>query len=267
MSAPLTAVLLALAGAALPAAPVDRFPDAASSYLVAVNGRVLWAREPDRARPPASLTKIMTALLVLERSGKLDEWIKVSEKAARATGTRVGLAAGDEIRVQDALTAALVSSSNDACLALAEHLAGRADAFVALMNRRARELDLGSTRFENPCGHDAPNHYSTARALWRLAQAALAFPEFRRIVALERTEVKTRGGRSLSVVTGNALLGRARGTTGVKTGFTPAAGKCLVVRAEREGTEVLMVLLGAPDRWWTAARMLEAAFDEAGRGG
>lgn len=267
MPAPLAVSLLALALAALPGTPPDRFPDAASAYLVAVNGRVLWARQPDAARPPASLTKIMTALIVLERGGALDGWIKVSQKAARATGTRLGLSDGDELRALDALTATLVSSSNDACLALAEHVAGSAEAFVALMNRRAGELELGSTRFENPCGHDAPNHYSTARALWRLAQVALAFPEFRRIVALERAEVRTRGGRSLSVVTGNALLGRALGTTGVKSGFTPAAGKCLVVRAERGGTEVLMVLLGAPDRWWTAARILEAAFDEAARGG
>jgi D-alanyl-D-alanine carboxypeptidase (penicillin-binding protein 5/6) len=264
---PLAAALLALVPAALAAPPPDRFPDAATSYLVAVNGSILWARQPDIARPPASLTKIMTALLVLERNERLDEWIQVSPEAARATGTRLGLRAGDEIRALDALTAALVSSSNDACLALAEHVAGGADAFAELMNRRAGELELGSTRFENPCGHDAPNHYATARALWRVTQAALSFPEFRRIVALERTEVRTRGGRRWSLVTGNALLGRARGTTGVKSGFTPAAGKCLVLRAERGGIEVLIVLLGAPDRWWTAARMLEAAFDEAPRGG
>jgi len=261
------AALLALAPVA-PAAPLeDRFPHAAASYLVAVDGRLLWARAPEKPLPPASLTKIMTALLVLERGGSPDEWLKVSPRAAKATGTWLGLRAGDQIRAGDALTAMLVSSANDACLVLAEHIAGSVEAFVELMNRRAVDLGLSATRFENPCGHDAPGHHSAAMDLWRLTQRALAFPEFRRIVALERAEVRTRDGRSLSAVTGNALLGRVRGATGVKSGFTPAAGKCLVGRAERDGTEVVIVLLGAPDRWWTAAKMLEAAFDEAAHGG
>jgi D-alanyl-D-alanine carboxypeptidase (penicillin-binding protein 5/6) len=247
-------------------APADRFPHAASSYLVAVEGRVVWAHDPDVPRPPASLTKIMTALLLLEQGWAPDAWVKVSERAARATGTHLGLRAGEEVRALDLLTAALVPSANDACLALAEHAAGNADAFVARMNKRANELGLGATRFENPCGHDAPRHLASALDLWKLTRVALAQPEFRRLVAIERTEVKTRAGRSLSVVTGNALLGRARGASGVKSGFTPAAGKCLVARAERDGTEVVVVLLGAPDRWWTAAAILEAAFEEAASG-
>ena len=264
---PLAAVLLALAPAALAAPAADRFPDAATAYLVAVNGRILWARKPDAPLPPASLTKIMMGLVVLERGVPREEWVRVSGKAAQATGTRLGLRAGDEIRAGDALVASLVSSSNDACLALAEHVAGSGSAFAALMNRRASELGLEGTHFANPCGHDAPGHQSTARSLWRLTQAALGSPEFRRIVALERAEVRTRDGRTLSVVTGNALLGRARGATGVKSGFTPAAGKCLVARAQRGDTDVVVVMLGAPDRWWTAARILEAAFDEAAAGG
>ncbi|HVP65842.1 MAG TPA: serine hydrolase [Anaeromyxobacteraceae bacterium] len=261
------AAVLAIAPTALAAPPADRFPDAATAYLVAVNGRVLWERKPDLPLPMASLTKVMTGLVVLERGGRPDDWVRVSEKAARATGTRLGLRAGDEIRAGDALAAALVSSSNDACLALAEHVAGSAQAFVELMNRRAAELGLDATHFEDPCGHDAPGHRSTARSLWRLTRAALEKPEFRRLVALERTQVRTRDGRTLSIVTGNALLGRAPGATGVKSGFTPAAGKCLIARAERGPTEVLVVLLGAPDRWWTAARILEAAFGEAASGG
>lgn len=264
-----TALLALLGPAALAAESpvVDRFPNAAASYLVAVNGRVVWAHAPDTPLPPASLTKIMTALLVLEGPGKPDEWVRVSPRAAASTGTRLGLRAGDEIRAVDALTAALVSSSNDACMALAEHVAGSAPAFVERMNSRASELGLASTHFENPCGHDAPAHRSTARDLWTLTREALARAEFRRVVALERAEVRTRAGRAMTVVSGNALLGRAPGTTGVKSGFTPAAGKCVVARAERAGTEVVVVLLGAPDRWWTAAKMIEVSFDEARRGG
>ncbi len=266
---PATALLSLLASApsAAESTAVDRFPNAGASYVVAVNGQVVWAHAPDAALPPASLTKIMTALLVLEEGAPPDEWIRVSSRAAAATGTRLGLRAGEEVRVLDALTAALVSSANDACLALAEHAAGSASAFVERMNRRAKELALSSTHFQNPCGHDAQGHLSSARDMWILTREALARPEFRRIVALERTEVRTRSGRKIPVVTGNALLGRARGANGVKSGFTPAAGKCVVARAEREGTEVVIVLLGAPDRWWTVARMLEASFDEASRGG
>jgi D-alanyl-D-alanine carboxypeptidase (penicillin-binding protein 5/6) len=209
----------------------------------------------------------MTALLLLERGWDPAAWVAVSPRAARATGTRLRLRAGDRITAGEALAATLVGSANDACLALAEHAAGSAEAFVERMNRRAAELGLAATRFANPCGHDAPGHRSSARDMARLARAALALPEFRRMVALPRTEVRTQGGRRIEVLTGNALLGRLRGAAGVKSGFTPAAGKCVVALAERDGTEVLVVLLGAPDRWWGVAAMIEFAFDEAVGGG
>jgi D-alanyl-D-alanine carboxypeptidase (penicillin-binding protein 5/6) len=254
------AVALA-AGEALPTD--DRFPAAGDAYVVAVNGRPVWARAPDLPLPPASLTKIMTALLVLERDWRPGEWMKVSARAAAATGSRLGLRAGDEITVGDAVTATLVSSANDACRALAEHAGGSEAGFVRRMNARARELGLASTRFENACGHDAPRHRSSARDLLRLAQVALANAEFRRTVAVQRAWVTTRGGRRLEVRTGNALLGRLDGARGVKSGYTSGAGRCLVGLAERDGTEVLVVLLRAPDRWWTSAALFEAAFEEA----
>jgi D-alanyl-D-alanine carboxypeptidase (penicillin-binding protein 5/6) len=262
-----------LAALALPgpraraAAPEDRFPDAAASYLVAVGGEEIWGRGADAPRPPASLTKIMTGLLALEQGGDPGAWVRVSPRAARATGSRLGLRAGESVRAGDLLAAALVSSANDACLALAEHLGGSAEAFVARMNARARALGLDATRFQNPCGHDAPGHRSSARDLLRLTRAALALPAFRDLVARERVRVVTRGGRGLEAATGNALLGRLAGARGVKSGFTPGAGKCLVALAERGGVEVLLVLLDAPDRWWAAAGMVEAAFEEAARRG
>jgi D-alanyl-D-alanine carboxypeptidase (penicillin-binding protein 5/6) len=264
------ALLLAAAGPAAGAegpAPVDRFPEAAASYLVEVQGRPLWARAPDAPRLPASLTKIMTALLVLEAGGKPEEWVLVSPRAARETGTRLGLRAGERIRAGDALAATLVASANDACLALAEHVAGSAGAFVDRMNRRAAALGLAATTFENPCGHDAPGQRSSASDLLRLTRAALALPEFRRLVAREEVSLATRDGRSLRGRTGNALLGRLDGAAGVKSGFTPGAGKCLVALVERDGVEVLAVLLDAGGRWWTASALLEEALAEAGKGG
>jgi serine-type D-Ala-D-Ala carboxypeptidase (penicillin-binding protein 5/6) len=261
-------VLAAAAPAVAPAAPpADRFPGAARSYLVEVQGRPLWARDADAPRLPASLTKIMTALLVLEGGGNPEEWIAVSPRAARETGTRLGLRSGERIRAGDALAATLVASANDACLALAEHVAGSGAAFVERMNRRAAALGLAATTFENPCGHDAPGQRSSARDLLRLTRVALAFPEFRRLVAREEVEVVTRDGRRLGGRTGNALLGRLDGAAGVKSGYTPGAGKCLVALLERDGVEVLAVLLDARGRWWAASALLEEALAEAGKGG
>ena len=251
------AVAALLAGAE----PLDRFPGAAPSYLLAVDGKLLWARAPDAPRAPASLVKMLTALEALS-SPPTGEWLTVSRRAAAATGTRLGLRAGEKVRVTDAITAMLVASANDACLAVAESLSGSGEAFTARMNRRAAEMGLEGTRFVDPCGHDAPGQRVTARDLWTLARTALQNPAFRRMVALQEVKLQTRAGRTLQATSSNVLLGRMPGADGVKTGFTPEAGKCLVARVERGGHEVMLVLLGAPDRWWTAAALIEQAFAE-----
>jgi serine-type D-Ala-D-Ala carboxypeptidase (penicillin-binding protein 5/6) len=257
----LIAAILLSAAAAAASPPTDRFPKAAASYLVTIDGREVWAREPDRARPPASLTKIMTALVLLEGDWKPDAPVTIDPKAAAETGSRAGLRAGETLRAGDLLTAMLVTSANDACVALAEHASGREDAFVAAMNARAESLGLAATHFENACGHDAPGQLSSARDLLTLARAALAHPEFVRTVALRSADVTTSSGRRLHLRSGNHLLGSSRGVAGVKTGYTPAAGKCLVVLAVRDGVSVVVVLLDAADRWWTAAALVEEAFD------
>jgi D-alanyl-D-alanine carboxypeptidase (penicillin-binding protein 5/6) len=157
----------------------------------------------------------------------------------------------------------LVASANDACAALAEHAGGSVTEWVALMNRRARELGLTATSFANPCGHDDPKQRSSARDLRAIAEAAMAKPEIATAVALRETTIETRKGRRVHLTTGNHLLGAVPGVHGVKTGYTPGAGKCVVIAARRNGTNVLIVLLDAADRWWTAAGLVEAAFDEA----
>jgi D-alanyl-D-alanine carboxypeptidase (penicillin-binding protein 5/6) len=207
----------------------------------------------------------MTALLVAEGSAP-DGWLTVSGRAARATGARIGLRAGERVKVGDALAAALVASANDACLALAEQAAGSAAAFVERMNRRAAELGLARTRYADPCGHDRPGQVTTATDLVALTRAVLAVPLLRELVARERISFATGGGRRLDATTKNSLLGRVRGLDGVKTGTTDAAGRCVVARAERDGSEVLVVLLGTPDRWFSAAALIEAAFRERPRG-
>ncbi len=247
--------------------PVDRFPGAAASYLVSVGGRVLWARAPDTARPPASLTKVMTALVLLTGDWDPAAPVTVSLRAARATGSRLGLVAGERLHAGDLLAATLVASANDACLALAEHAAGSEPAFVARMNARAVALGLAATHFDNACGHDAPGQRASARDLLRLARLAMAHPEVRRLAGLEETFATSSSGRTIRVKATNALLGRLPGATGLKTGYTPGAGRCAVATAERGGVEVVVVLLDARERWWSAAGLVEAAFDEARTGG
>lgn len=252
--------LLALALLTPARAAQDAFPTLAAAYAVEADGRLLWAGNADRPLPPASLTKIMTALLVLER-GELDAVVRVGSAAAGASGARLGLRAGDTLRVRDLLAAALLRSANDACHALADWHAGSQARFVARMNARAQALGLHATRFANACGHDAPGHTSSARDLLALARAALRLPEFARLVALTDARIATTDGRRrFDLRNTNALLGRLPGAAGVKSGFTSRAGKCILALARRGRHEVLLVLLHAPDRWWDAHGLAEAAF-------
>lgn len=256
----LLATLMLAAGSVGAAEVADPFPRMASAYLVQIQGKTVWARRPVRRLPQASLTKIMTAILVLERC-KLDEVVTVSRRAAGETGSRIGLRVGERFRLEDLLAAMLVASANDACHALADHLAGSEERFVSLMNARARGLGLDNSRFANACGHDAPNHYSTARDLAILAETALKNPAFGRLVSSKRLKIRTVDRRrAFSLVNRNKLLGRSVGVSGVKTGYTENAGRCLVALAERDGTRVLLVLLNAPHRFRDAVVMIERAF-------
>ena len=261
----IAAVLLcSLPGAAAIAAVTDPFPDLADAYLVQVGERDLWAGRADKRLPPASLTKVMTALLVLE-DYRPAQIVTVSKSAAQATGSRIRLKAGDKLSVEALLAATLIASANDACAALAEYNAGSVGAFVAKMNVRAQTLGLGNTHFSNPCGFDAPEHYSSANDLARIAHAALAYPEFAALVAKSEDEIATADGRRrFHLKNKNALIGSYPLAIGVKTGYTSRAGKCLIALARKDGAQVLLVLLNAKSRWWDAIGLMENAFDEAG---
>ncbi len=260
----LTLVVSAVRGEA--AETTDPFPAVASSYVVQVRGATLWAHHPDRRRPPASLTKAMTALLVLER-GNLDDVVSVSKSAAAETGARLGLRAGDRVRVKDLLAAMLLQSANDACHALADHVGGSESRFVTLMNRRSEDLGLTNTRFANACGHDQPGNFTSARDLALFTDASLKNAEFRKIVALKRLTIRTADGkRVFRLHNKNRLIGRYEGAIGVKTGSTRQAGECLIALAERDGVRVLVVLLDTRDRWRDAPRILDRAFASVGRG-
>ena len=260
----LVAAALAAATAAAPcgAAATDPWPGAAAAYLVRIDGEVRWAANDASRLKPASLTKMLTAVLAVEALDPTTE-VVVSRRAADADGVRLGLRAGMRLPADHLLAAALLRSANDACLALAEAVAGGEAAFVARMNERAAALGLADTHYSNACGFDAPDHYASARDLARLADAALAKPRIAAIVARESGTARTSDGKLFRFDNTNVLVGRVDGARGVKTGWTKAAGRCLVAAAERAGTRVLVVMLGAPDRWWDAVAMIESAFEDA----
>ncbi len=253
-----------LACVALAAEPADPFPELATSYLLLLNDKPLWAHKPAHRVAPASLTKLMTALIVLEKS-KPDDIVTVSATAARETGKRLGLRQGERFTVADLLTAALLLSANDASRALADHIGGNEANFVTMMNRRAAELGLQNTRFSNASGHDHPGLYSTAQDLARLATTLFAHPFSARLGKTVRTSITSSDGRrTFRFENKNELLGRFAGTINGKTGTTGRAGKCLIALVERNGSRVMLVLLGSVERWWNAEAMLEQAFAYVG---
>lgn len=243
----------------------DPFPKIAAAYWLETDGVPVWARQADQRLAPASLTKMMTALLVLEQaSSDLQVPVTVSRAAARETGSRIALKAGESFSVADLLAATLMASANDACHALADHLAGNETRFVQRMNARARQLGLSNTHFANACGHDGAQHYSSARDLAALARALIDHPLALKLAGQRERLIQTSGGqRRVMIKTTNALLGRYRGALGLKTGHTRQAGNCLVALAQRGNTQVLLVLLNGADRWWDAVDLLDLAFDRA----
>ncbi len=191
----------------------------------------------------ASITKLMTAIVVLERKRPGDV-ITVRETAAAVGESSVHLQVGEKLKVRELLAAALFVSAKDAAFALA---AGSARAVVpcgGLMNAKARQLGLRHTHFARPDGLDVPGHYSSARDVLKLARVAMKKPLVRRLVA--RRSATIAGGRSL--FTWNDLLGQYPGLIGVKTGHTDAAGWCQVAAARRDGVTIYTVVLGSPSR-------------------
>jgi D-alanyl-D-alanine carboxypeptidase (penicillin-binding protein 5/6) len=238
----------------------DPFAKSARAYLVQVGGTMVWSHQADQPLPPASLTKIMTALLVLERSN-LNAIVTVKPSIVEETGSRMHLRPGDRMRVRDLLAAMLIESANDAARALAEHLGGSEARFAETMNQRAAQLGMRNTHYTNSSGHHDPDHYTTARDLLVLTEKALERPLFRELVSKVRYQVSTVDGkRRFKLENSNKLLPKYAGMVGVKTGYTPEAGRCLIALAERDGVEVLIVLLRAKDRWNLATRMLDTAF-------
>jgi D-alanyl-D-alanine carboxypeptidase (penicillin-binding protein 5/6) len=242
--------------------PSTRSPEiaAASAILADLDsGDELWASHASKRRPIASVTKIMTALLVLE-AARPDEVVTASENAAAQGGAELGLEPGEQLTVRDLMLALLLQSANDAAVALAEHAAGSVEGFVDGMNRRARRLGLDDTRFASPNGLDDTG-YSSARDLVAITAEAYRDKTFAQLTATRFARVPSPDGVARRIQNRNALLWLYPGALGVKTGYTAAAGFCLVAAAERDGLRLVTVILGAPDAPWSeAAEVLNYGF-------
>jgi D-alanyl-D-alanine carboxypeptidase len=258
-----------LGGAAVASAPALRgaAPDMAvpSAILVTGDGQVLWARDADAERAMASTTKIMTALVALGQVQDLAEQVTVASDAVKVGEADVGLRSGQELPFRRLVEAMLVHSGNDAAIALAIHISGSEDAFVALMNDKAAELGLTHTHFSNVHGLDERGHYTSAADLVTLAQVAMGNEVIRNAVASKTVSIPKADGSGEEVFkSSNKLLTTLEGANGIKTGWTNDAGYCLVASADRDGIELVAVILGARTergRFTEAERLLNWGFE------
>ena len=237
-----------------------------ASYIVQERGssKVLMAKDIDRPVSPASLTKILTCIMAIE-SGRLEDDVLITKESTMVEPSIAGFKTGEKIKLIDLVKAAMVNSSNDAAFAIAIHLSGSVDAFVAAMNSRAKQLGMKNSHFTNPAGFDERRYagnISTARDLLLLTEHAIRNPVFNMVARLPQAvliEQTTR--KAYALKTHNKLLDRYPYTVGIKTGYTWKAGCCLIGRAIREQKDVVLVILNAKtDRWSVAAEMFDRAF-------
>lgn len=242
--------------------PSPQLSAAAAVLMEAETGSVLYALNPHVRRAPASLTKIVTGLVAIDK-GDLNSTVAVTAHAASKPPTKLGLRAGDRIRLSDLLAAALMGSSNDAATAIAEHVGGSEAAFARTMTTMARKLGARNSSFTNAHGLDSSKHYSTAYDMAVLSGWALRVPEIARLASLQRVNLSWQGGqRELSNI--NSFLWRYSGAVGLKTGYTSSAGYCVSVAAQQGKHRLIGVVMGCPSseaRWNDAVVLMDYGFD------
>ena len=231
---------------------------AQSAIVMNSGGEVVYEQAADEERLIASTTKLMTALVVLERCD-LDEEVEIPASCCGIEGSSVYLYPGQRCTVRELLLGLLLASANDAAEALAVHVAGDEAGFAELMNEQARALGMEHSAFANPHGLDAPGHHSTARDLARLMLRCMEEPGFPELCTQQSAQVGDQ-----TILNHNKLLSRCPGCVGGKTGFTKAAGRCLVSCVEREGTRLVCVTLSDPDDWNDHMRLYDWAFANYG---
>lgn len=221
-----------------------------------ISGTILLEKNLDRPLPPASTTKITTALVALDKYS-LDQILTVKQ-APLAVGSKMKLQSGEQMSVRNLLTGLLVASANDAAVTLAENYEGGYAGFVEAMNQKAQNLNLRQTHFSNVSGIESDDHYSSVHDLVILAKAALKNDFFRDLVKTRTATITDNTGTHLySLTTTNLLLGEVEGVAGVKTGWTTNAGECLVTFVERNGKQLLIAVLGSADRFGETKKLIE----------
>ncbi len=257
-------VVLSLTSAvfAVPAAPETVAP----SYVLMERdtGKLICEKDAHTKRPPASVTKVMTLLLVMEAldNGKisLEDTVSVSEHAAGMGGSQVFLSPGETISVLDLLKSTVISSGNDSAVALAEHIAGSEEGFVSLMNEKAKELGMENTTFKNCTGLDVEGHLTTAYDIALMSRELIKHSEIKKYTTIWMDSI--RDGKFMLSNT-NKLIRTYRGITGLKTGSTSVAKFCLSATAERDGMELIATIMGAPtakERFADASKLLDYGF-------
>ena len=236
---------------------------ARSAVLVeAKTGRVLYESNAHEALPMASTTKVMTALLALEK-GNLGDAVTAGPNAFGVPGTSIYLSLGEQLTLEEMLYGLMLASGNDAAVAIAEHIGGGVEEFCRMMTERAAEIGCENTVFTTPHGLPARGHHTTAWDLALIAREAMKNPFFRNIVATQRASLPWKDHEYSRVLNNkNKLLSSYAGALGIKTGYTKAAGRCLVFAAERDGLEVIGAVLNCPNWFDEAAAIMDQAFDQ-----
>jgi len=236
----------------------------AAILIDAKTGQILYEKNSHIRNAPASTTKVLTAIIAIE-SGRLDDEVKVSSRAANTAGSSMHLTTGQIISMRELVTGLLLRSGNDAAVAIAEHLAGSVENFVALMNAKAQLLEASGSHFANPHGLTAAGHYSTAFDLAWIARYALTNPIFSTIVNTKETNIEwlDRKGKEhdQSLRNTNKLLWLLEEADGVKTGTTNQAGPCLIASATRGNQKLIAVVLHDHSRWYDSMQLLKYGFD------
>ena len=221
--------------------------------------QLIFSKDATKVNQPASLTKIMTAILAIE-SGKMNDVVTITKPMIQVEPTKANLRVGEKFYLRDLVKAAMVMSANDAAMAIGVYLGdGDVDKFAGMMNQKAKKIGMKNTNFTNPCGFDIGNHYSTAQDLLAMSEYAIKNSAFNEMAKLKRHDFKSLNTkRNYAAYTHNKLLNNYKYAVGIKTGFTQKAGPCLIARAQKDGRDVLVVMLNSEQRW----RDIRTIFDD-----
>jgi len=249
--------------------PLNLAPDSTSAILIEQNtGQILFNKNEHEKFPPASMTKIMTLLLIMESLDAgtltLEEKIRVSERASSMGGSQVFLETNEEMTVEDLIKAIAIASGNDASVALAERIAGSEEAFVQQMNKKAKQLNLQNTHFVNSSGLPADNHYSSAYDMAKISQELLAYESITDYTSIYEDYLRKGEKNEFWLVNTNKLVRFYPGVDGLKTGYTSEAKYCLAATAKRDDMRVIAVVMGSDtvkQRNAQISNMLDYAFN------